>query len=612
MAATDRASALPADDSYLSDLLSYGVERLNEEPDRLASERQRAERRARQAAVEHYRAFVGAAECYATVRREVAGIERGLEAMRASLPTLRAGCEAFATEAADISRARAKTRDAAADQAALLDALEIPALQDTCVRHGNYDEALDLEAHVAKFVASAHAVPAARLIGRGAERSVRDAVARLLAKLRAPATLPECLRVVGHLRRAMRTGGLSADAYSDASDDEVILRRVFLRCRARFVRDRVDELDRTDARDFFRRRTDAARTHVFDVVTQYRAIFADEDEEPESSNAPESSSAAAPRGGPEGYSVGVDDSRRASNSLSLASSSLLAEWCSSRVDEYLADLEATLPRLEDGAALAAAEEHARYCATSLGRVGVDFRAELARPFERAAEAAIDATLDRAASAFERDAREGRWTSMPSAAVAAEQAAEEARRKNAEGNGGGSDRTALEELSAAPLDPPYALLEHPATAALCNGVLAALNDARHLVAHARLRGVCARGVRAVLRRAASAMCDAARRRPELRAADVESEDFERPSDGFGPGKTGAGAGGSGGSRERDAFDAAAEATADVLAPFLAAAHARTFAGVRGAGAGGEVDAEEAVEELRKMILARVGGASKRRS
>ena len=100
--------------------------------------------------------------------------------------------------------------------------------------------------------------------------------------------------------------------------------------------------------------------------------------------------------------------------------------------------------------------------------------------------------------------------------------------------------------------------------------------------------------------------------ELRAADVESEDFERPSDGFGPGKTGPGAEGSGGSRERDAFDAAAEATADVLAPFLAAAHARTFAGVRGAGAGGEVDAEEAVEELRKMILARAGGASKRRS
>jgi hypothetical protein len=405
----------------------------------------------------------------------------------------------------------------------------------------------------------------------------------------------------------MRTGGLSADAYSDASDDEVILRRVFLRCRARFVRDRVDELDRTDARDFFRKRTDAARTHVFDVVTQYRAIFADEEEESESSNAPESS--AAPRGGPLG-TVGVDDSKRAS-SLSLASSSLLAEWCSSRVDEYLADLEATLPRLEDGAALAAAEEHARYCATSLGRVGVDFRAELARPFERAAEAAIDATLDRAASAFEREAREGRWTSMPSAAVAAEQAAEEARRKNVEEEGGGgSDRTAL-ELSSAPLDPPYALLEHPATAALCNGVLAALNDARHLVAHARLRGVCARGVRAVLRRAASAMCDAAKRRPELRA-DVESEDLERPSDGFGPGKTGAGR--SGGSRERDAFDAAAEATADVLAPFLAAAHARTFAGVRGAGAGGEVDAEEAVEELRKMILARVGGASgdKRRS
>ena len=40
--------------------------------------------------------------------------------------------------------------------AELLDILEVPSLQDTCVRHGNYDEALDLESFVSRMVA-AHA-----------------------------------------------------------------------------------------------------------------------------------------------------------------------------------------------------------------------------------------------------------------------------------------------------------------------------------------------------------------------------------------------------------------------------------------------------------------------
>ena len=96
------------DDSYLSDLLSYSVERLNREPELLDAEGERAARRKQEVALQEYRAFVGASQCYDTVRSEVADIERGLEAMRGALPELRAGCQAFAARAEEISRARAR------------------------------------------------------------------------------------------------------------------------------------------------------------------------------------------------------------------------------------------------------------------------------------------------------------------------------------------------------------------------------------------------------------------------------------------------------------------------------------------------------------------------
>ena len=98
-------------------------------------------------------------------------------------------------------RARARNRQTLAHQAQLLDILEVPSLQDTCVRHGNYDEALDLESFVSRMVA-AHAddVPVVRALGADARKSSDVMLAQLLGKLEAPSN-PECLRVVGYLRR---------------------------------------------------------------------------------------------------------------------------------------------------------------------------------------------------------------------------------------------------------------------------------------------------------------------------------------------------------------------------------------------------------------------------
>ena len=60
----------------------------------------------------------------------------------------------------------------------------MPQLQDTCIRHGNYDEALDLESFMGKLaVAHANDVPAVRALGDGAKDSSDVMLAQLLGRV---------------------------------------------------------------------------------------------------------------------------------------------------------------------------------------------------------------------------------------------------------------------------------------------------------------------------------------------------------------------------------------------------------------------------------------------
>jgi hypothetical protein len=505
--------AVDADETYLSDLLSYSLERLNKEPEALANEETRLRDGVRDAAVRHYRAFVDAGGCYQSVRDEVRQIQRGLEAMRASLPELRAGCQRFAGRAEEISRARALNRRTLAAQGTLLDLLETPQLQETCLRHGNYDEALDLEAHVEKL-AALHAadVPVVAELAEGSKRSSRVMLRQLLTRLRGAIQLPECLRIVGYLRRM-------------SALDEVGLRRTFLRCREGHVADAVADLDDGNAYEYLKRLTDLHRVHLFDVVMQYRAIFGD------------------------GADGDEDDRGEDAEDAEGADGGLLYGWSAHRVGEYLALVEKTLPRIDEGGALASVMEHCGYCGGSLARVGLDFRPMLPPLFADAARGIFTRAMDAAAGEFERTVETHRWATAPSSAAA------RAKERDRDGGDGGADAA-----------PPYALLEHVPVAALTNAILAALNDLRHC-ALPQLRQPLADELRACVERCAHALMR------------VEARRFGR-----GPGEEDPGAG------TRAAFTGACKALAEVAAPYLEVCYGRVFRGgeklvdVRGAVAG----------------------------
>ncbi|KAJ9183605.1 hypothetical protein P3X46_007434 [Hevea brasiliensis] len=134
------ASLLPlacvSQQPYVSELLSFTLDRLHKEPELLRVDAERIQRQMQEVAVGNYRAFIAAADALLAIREEVTSIDKHLESLNSSNLIL---------------EERKMNQTLLANHSALLDLLEIPQLMDTCVRNGNYDEALDLEAFVCKL-----------------------------------------------------------------------------------------------------------------------------------------------------------------------------------------------------------------------------------------------------------------------------------------------------------------------------------------------------------------------------------------------------------------------------------------------------------------------------
>ena len=243
------------------------------------------------------------------------------------------------------------------------------------MRNGSYDEALDLEAFCSKLCASAPGVHAAATLTDAARAGVRLMLAQLLQRLRGSVQLPECLRIVGYLRRL--------GAFSEPE-----LRLAFLRCRNDWLTTCCAELDSGAPYDYAKRLTDTHRVHLFDCVMQYRAIFADD----------------------------------TSTADTAAEGGLVYAWATQRMRVYLAELASSVPRLSEGAALAGVLEHCNYCGASLGRVGLDFRSLLPPMFEASVRSLVGRALTSAVEGFERSLAAHRWAA-PSVGAAPRLAAE---------------------------------------------------------------------------------------------------------------------------------------------------------------------------------------------
>ncbi|KAL4585008.1 hypothetical protein LXL04_009621 [Taraxacum kok-saghyz] len=394
---------------YVSELLSFTLDRLHKEPELLRVDAERIRRQMQEVAVNNYRAFISAADALVSIRHEVSSIDKHLESLISEVPKLTSGCSEFIESAENILEKRKMNQTLLANHSTLLDLLEIPQLMDTCVRNGNYDEALDLEAYVNKLSTMHPKLPVIQALTAEVQQTTQSLLSQLLQKLRSNIQLPECLRIIGYLRRI--------GVYS-----EYEMRLQFLRCRESWLSGILDDLDQRNAYEYLKGMVNCHRMHLFDVVNQYRAIFADDTS-----------------GSEENYDGG-----------------LLFSWAMHQIASHLKTLKIMLPKITEGGSLSNILDQCMYCAMGLGWVGLDFRGLLPPLFEEAVLNLFSKNMNTAVENFQLVLDSHRWVPLPAV---------------------GFSSNSMSDETQEDITPPPNLMEHSPLAVFVNGVSAAMNELR---------------------------------------------------------------------------------------------------------------------------------------
>lgn len=335
---------------YLQELSSFGAEKLAGEPERLAEEKSNLLEERENLAFSNYKTFIQAANCSKEIYDDFTLVDQHLNGVMSRLPDLGSECRSFMQEAQKISGRRAANSLTLHKHPQILEVLEIPQVMDTCVRANYWEEALELAQYVSKLQRRLGHIPVIQSIAVEIESQRQLLLEQLLDQLHTQLSLPQCLKVVGYLRRL-------------GAFTETELRIKFLLSRNSWLDSLLAGIPKDDPYQHITKVMELSRVHLFDVVTQYRAVFSDD--------APGPMHPSAPAG------------QAAREEIPTNLPALFYSWISTRVQDFIFTLESDLER-GVGGRLDSVLAQCMYFGLSFGRVGADFRSLVCPAFERAA------------------------------------------------------------------------------------------------------------------------------------------------------------------------------------------------------------------------------------
>jgi len=339
---------------------------------RLSARRLQLETQSKDLAFEHYPTFIAAAACCKDIAADFRASRGQLGTAVERLPALAEAAAKFREEASAVGARRKRVSLVLAKHPKLLEVLELPQLMETCVKNNYHEEALTIQALCAKLQKPLGRVPLMAAVVRDVRTSSAWMLNQLLARLRGQVQLPECLKIIGYVRRM-------------GVFDETQLRLKFLQAReAHFAASVASSAAGEDEYARLCRLVEVTRTCVFDALTQYRALFSDED------------------------AAFFGAATHSGQQQPVVYRHIFSAWLFHKLRQFVKTLETHLSEEMEEQSVDSLMGQAMYFGQSLGRVGFDFRAWLVPVFFEVTTKRAMASLRKSIEVFEGEAGMRLW------------------------------------------------------------------------------------------------------------------------------------------------------------------------------------------------------------
>ena len=280
------------DAAELSHLTSLSLSELQHRPVTLRSNLASTTHDLQQTAVNHYTAFLSVDSAHSSVSNSLHRLDSlSTQLLNQTLPVTLKSMQHTLSSASSSCASQSQMRQMIHSTSTLLELLDMPSLMQQCLSHSLIEEAMELHQFALRQRASlSHSNEQCSVLDCICEEMTTqlDSTRQLLVQqLQGGIDLAHALRHVGQLRRILVILDQCRPESESGSIDrsrsiELHLRRLFVESRNDWLCTRLSSIHKhlTDGRhyDYLLAYLDTMRTCLFDLVTQYRAVFVDDGE----------------------------------------------------------------------------------------------------------------------------------------------------------------------------------------------------------------------------------------------------------------------------------------------------------------------------------------------
>ncbi|XP_045516577.1 conserved oligomeric Golgi complex subunit 8 [Pieris brassicae] len=409
---------------YIRKMGSQNWEQISKEPERLSDEMRHLTEQTQELAFTNYKTFVETAEISRTIRKDLDKSKDSLDSFLETSPQFVEECENFSRIANEIVQDKKQYSNVRNQSDKLLELLELPALMREALNSEDYESALDIFTFVRNLSKRYSKIPIVQNTTSEIMTLWYETLYHLFNQLHYDLPLPQCLQILGYLRRAYivfkstEEDNYSAGSRNAASDG---LHLHFLKARNAWFEKALEDAKTTESPEkLLRRIVELHRIHLFNVLTQHKSIFLSDSQE----------------------SKVRDDE--------LSGTSALSCWLKQKVEQLAKTLNQNIYK-EDESSFESLLNQCMYLCLSFGRVGADLRCVLTPLFRNSVISQFTCGLEKVDFNFEQQMKSYKVASIKNIA-----------------------RPINENMQSGP---PEILLDYYPLAEYCNGLLNVLNSIR---------------------------------------------------------------------------------------------------------------------------------------